>query len=1347
MRLFNCLLLFFFAVVCFFSACRPGGRSASVAIVSPHLQYSSSEFRAACATYEKDVHVDLYGVSEGQLPVFSVRELSRHSLVLFEGMGARISLLQPQIDSLKAVTRVLFLDSSIVQGNLSLRDYPALGDYWANGNTENYKGMLSFLAARFFGEEVRVIPPVRYPDHGFYYPGRDSLFHTAGEYLSWYDSTREQGLRRVGDSGRLQMVGGPKGLSRLVDSAGLRDPLTVGLVFYQTNYVKKDMRHIDALIRSIELHGARPVTLLAKSNFQLDSFFMTDHRSVVDVIIYGGMFLNFSRPEKGRAAAERLDVPLLGAVNHYLKSPLQWEKDPGGFAPDMSDRFFFTERDGVFEPINIAGAVTDKDGAQYTEPIDYQVNWRVERALAWARLRRTPNKEKRIVCTYYSEGSGKANVGADIDAYLDVPASLGKLLHTWRDSGYDVGKAELPAPAVLARLMSQYASNVGSWAPAELRRRAAAGEVVMIPEEEYLGWFHSYPADQQQQVIQHWGPAPGRLMTVTDSNGKKSIVIPILRYGNIILAPHPNWGLQDNPALIYGKDALPPTHAYIAFFEWMKRQYRPHAWLSLFTQLSLMPGKQEGPSAKDWVGELVGNIPHVSLSPLVANGGVSNKRRASALTIGYITPITTAGLSDSLQLLQRKVEEWQTATNPALKVSLERVIRRLGEQLGVDKEMGGGGSPGIGGAPGAERGEDGAGGATDVYMRQLGSWLRRLARQRMPLGDAVLGEAPKEETMVSMVEGMLGKEFTSRFGGDERHQHITAMATLRELLLHGRSPVAVDSVMQQQLKLALYYRDLLWQTPNEVTQVMRALDGRYIPSGPAGDPVNNPSVLPGGRDTYSGNDKAMPSKEAWELGRQMADGLLLQYERKHGRGAYPHKVAFVLWSSEITHTQGVMEAEILYLVGVRPVWNSKGQVMDVELIPAAELGRPRIDVLVTTSGTYRDHFGDKIRMLDRGVRLAAGAGGDSNWVAIHTTAYAHRLRGDAVTAAELRIFSSDVGAFSTNLEFAAEDGESWKKDTTLSSLYLNRMAFAYGQNVSGLYRRQLFELNIKDIDAAAFSRSSNVYGLMDHPMVAAYFGAYNLVVRNTTGRTPDLFINDLQDPATAEVAPIADEYHLELRGRYLNPKWIRGMMDHGYDGARYMEAFTEDLFLWNITSPDMVKTEDWNEVYATYLEDRNKLGLNHYFAGQNPYALQSMVSVMLESTQKGYWHASDEQLKTMAMTLASSVVKDGPTCNTAVCNSPGLSAYVTAIMGKVPGGVGVIRDYQGRLKQLKQTGGSEHGRPGGSGRSGAQPVSGREMTTEKLAGPGAVFSPSLITLVAGLCFLLLLFIAGWIRRP
>lgn len=1303
-------------ILLFLSGCSQFNKKPSLAFVSPHLELDSYDFKNAATSYGSVMKTDLYGVSgSSTVPVFSVEELSRHDLVIFESMGARISLIKPQIDSIKARTKVLFLETPLAEGNVSVKKYPEIKTYWSNASTENYKGLLSYIAAKVFKLDVRVQKPVRYTESGFYHPESDTLFHSAQQYLKWYNLKHPSGADSVP---------------------------AIGIAFYQSNYVKHDMRHIDALIRSIEKHGGRPVALMQKSGFKLDSLLIVNHKPIVDVLLYGGMFLNFGNPDKGRKAAETLDVPLLGAVTHYYKDPAAWEKEPGGFAPDLTDRFYFTERDGVTEPMIIGADQTQPNQQRYIVPIPYQIDWRVERAMAWAKLRRTANSQKKLVCAYYSEGNGKANVGADIDAYLDVPASLVKLLKVWKEKGYNVGDKPLPDAAQLAQQMSVHASNVGTWAPAELKKRMANGEVVTVPEKEYLKWFSGYPAAQQKQVIQKWGPAPGKLMVFTDSTGQRSIIIPIIKYGNIILAPHPNWGLQDNPALIYGKDAIPPNHDYIAFYEWMKRIYQPHAFFSLFTQLSLMPGKLEGPSRKDFTGELIGNLPHINMVPLIANGGIGNKRRASATTIGYMTEITQAGLNDSLKMVSNKIEDWQTATNPAVKNRLQTKIIQLITTLHLDLDL----------ENSKLRNNDPV-----LMIKQVQVYLRKIAQQHMPNGSHILGNAPTGESLVEMVAEMLGKEFEQAMPVATKNRAAKVRETLRSLLIRHQSIdqvtrsitrssdhlMTTDSLVNGQLQKALTYQHNLASATNEITQIMRALDGKYLGTGPSDDPIRNPESLPSGRNPYAVNVKNIPTQEAWDLGKRMADQLLVQFENKHGKGTYPKKVAFVLWSSEVVQSQGVTEAEIMNLIGVKPIWNSKGQVMDVTLIPPGQLARPRIDVLVTTSGTYRDHFSGNIKMLDKAVKLAAAANEPDNWVRKHSLAYQKQLHIDSLAMASLRIFSSNVGAYSTNLEFAAEHGESWKKDTTLSNLYLKRMAHAYGENVSAFYQRKLFELNIKDIDAAAFSRSSNVYGIMDHPMVAAYFGAYNLVVKNTTGRQPDLFINDMQDSANPEVTPLGTFFHQELRSRYLNPKWIKAMMDHGYDGARYMDSFAENFYLWDVTTPDMVKDQDWNDVYDTYVKDKYKLNVSKYLDRANPYAKQSMISTMLEASEKGYWKASDEQLTTMAKEVAASVVKNGPACNTAVCNSPSLAGYIKKIISKVPGSKRLSDQYAKRLTELKAK-----GAPSSGGQSKGGQVTGQQMTEEKLLSPAAATAQHagvlMILILAG--SIVLLFSLGWIKK-
>lgn len=1284
----------------------------SLAIVSPHLELDPYAFQQAAKGLQGQMQTDVYSLSGADdLPLFSVSELSKHDLVIFESLGTRISILKPQIDSIKAKTKVLFLNTPLAKGNVKESAYPEITKYWLNGNAENYKGLLSYLANKVFGIDVKVQIPVVYPENGFYHPASKKLFKSASNYFDWYTKHCKNGA----DSSK---------------------PV-IGIVFYQTNYIRKDLAHVDALIKSIEAHGAKAVALLQKSGFKLDSFFMDHGKPLVDVVLYGGMYLNFAHPEKGRASATKLDVPLLGIATHYLKNREQWEKDKGGFSPEMTDRFYFTERDGVFEPMIIGAEEKTKSGDRKVAPIKHQIDWRVERAIAWANLRRKKNADKKIVLTYYSEGSGKANVGGDIDAYLDVQQSIVRLLQRLKTEGYNVGTKPLPTVKELTKQMALHASNVGSWAPEELKKRMRNGDFIRISDTQYQGWLANYSLEKQKEIKKAWGDGLGNMMTIAEPGHHHVFIIPTIKFGNITLAPHPNWGLQENEKLIYGKNEIPPGHAYLAFYEWMKRVEKPDAFISLFTQLSLMPGKSEGPSSEDWNGKLIGNIPHISLVPLIANGGVGNKRRASALTIGYMTEITNAGLTDALQQLRNTLADWSSATNPILKNKIKIKALLLINKLKLKTDMG---------IVEAKADVD-----SDEFLNNCVRYIDKLSRARMASGGHIFGTGPKGAVLIEMVEEMLGRDFSKLLPGNKAHQGKLAKQIITDLVqgfspekLVRKYPAKADTLVLAQLNLAKIYQQNLQNATEESNQLIRALNGKYIASGPGDDPIRNPESLPSGRNPYSINTKSIPTKEAWSLGQKMANQLLIQFEKKHGKGRVPQKVAFVLWSAEVTNNQGVNEAEIMYLMGVRPVWNSKGDVMDVELIPQKELDRPRIDVLITTSGTYRDHFSGNMKMLDRAVKLAASEKDTSNEVRSHTLIYQKKLKLDSIQKAAYRVFSSNQGAYSTNLEFAAEKGESWKSDTTLSNLYLRRMSYAYGEKVDADMQRELFELNIKDVDAAAFSRSSSVYGIMDHPMVAAYFGAYNLAVKNTTGKQPDLFINDLQDTSEVQVTPLNEFFHTELRSRYLNPKWMKSMMEHGYDGARYMQSFTENMMLWDVTTPDLVMDQDWNEVYDTYVSDKYKTGVKKYMSEQNPYAAQAMMSTLLEASEKGYWKASKTQLATLAKTVASSVVKDGAACNTAVCNSPKLTAYIRGIVDRIPGGKKLSANYAKRLAQLKSTGNGA-GNNTAAGKSNNQ-VSGQQIIDEKTAVNSVGERASRSLLIWLLSFFILIFFAGWFHK-
>ncbi|KAF1075413.1 cobaltochelatase subunit CobN [Methanogenium sp. MK-MG] len=491
----------------------------------------------------------------------------------------------------------------------------------------------------------------------------------------------------------------------------------------------------------------------------------------------------------------------------------------------------------------------------------------------------------------------------------------------------------------------------------------------------------------------------------------------------------------------------------------------------------------------------------------------------------------------------------------------------------------------------------------------------------------------------------------------------TAPATAQNTVL-GDSSAAVTA----GLNTAVSYAGDIEACSVEIPAIINALDGGYTPPKTGGDPVRSPESLPTGNNFHSFDSRLMPTEEAWNVGSQMADSMLEQYQAAHG-GAYPDKAAFVLWACESMRHEGIAESEALSLLGIKPVWK-KGKIKGVALIPSDELGRPRIDVVFIASGLYRDTFSDKIEMLDDAVRLAAQAEGDSypNYVKENSDAlYAALIsRGcDEETARRLsmsRIFSAAPGSYGTGLSGAIDSSDTWDDEQKLVDLYLSKLGYVYNGEEWGEPNRDLFRDNLGEVDVAVHSRSSNLYGLVDNDDCFQYFGALSMVIKSISGTEPDMFITDLRTVGVPQTVTLKEYILKELEARYFNPKWIEGMMEHGYAGARYMDKkFLENLWGWTVTNPEIITSDIWDRVYDVYIEDEHNLGLKEFFA-ENPYAYQSMVGRMMETARKGYWDANREALETLASEFQQSVQTNGVTCCHHTCGNIALSDYIQGVI-------------------------------------------------------------------------------------
>jgi cobaltochelatase CobN len=358
-------------------------------------------------------------------------------------------------------------------------------------------------------------------------------------------------------------------------------------------------------------------------------------------------------------------------------------------------------------------------------------------------------------------------------------------------------------------------------------------------------------------------------------------------------------------------------------------------------------------------------------------------------------------------------------------------------------------------------------------------------------------------------------------------------------------------------------------------------------------------------------------------------------------------------------------------MGVRPIWSPYGSVKDVELINSSELNRPRIDVIVVPSGLCRDLFPSKLALLDKAVRLAAQANDTEypNYVKEHTERLYQDLIAEgynesvAKELSTIRIFSEAPGSYATGLQDAIPSSNTWEDTNKLADLYIGRESYVYGrEELCGEHFKELFKKNLDGVEIGVFNRESNVWGLLDHIECACYFGGFGLAVKSVSGKAPDMYINNLREPGNPRVETLSQFFNRELRTRYFNPKWIEGMMEHGYAGAVPINQFTEDLWAWQVTTPNLITQDMWNQVYDVYVQDKYNLGLKDFFDSNNPYAQQSITARMLEAIRKGYWDPSEDVKTALAETYQKSVEEYGVTCCHHTCANLLLQDYMQGIL-------------------------------------------------------------------------------------
>lgn len=483
------------------------------------------------------------------------------------------------------------------------------------------------------------------------------------------------------------------------------------------------------------------------------------------------------------------------------------------------------------------------------------------------------------------------------------------------------------------------------------------------------------------------------------------------------------------------------------------------------------------------------------------------------------------------------------------------------------------------------------------------------------------------------------------------------------------------------------YSEALCQSPfNEMSSLMNALNGGFTAPSPGGDLIVNPNTLPTGRNLFSINVENTPSEDAWEKAKELCDNTIKMYCERH-KGEYPRKVSYTLWSSEFIETEGATIAQILYMLGVEPVRDAFGRVTDLRLIPSKQLGRPRIDVVVQTSGQLRDLAASRLFLINKAIEMAANAKGDKydNLVKAGVTESERVLVEKGMSPKEARevsmyrVFGGVNGNYGTGIQEMVTAGDRWDKESQIAEVYLNNMGAYYGDEKNWeTVRKAAFEAALTRTDVVVQPRQSNTWGALSLDHVYEFMGGMNLAVRNVTGKDPDAYLADYRNHSNMRMQEVKEAIGIEGRTTIFNPAYIKEKMKGGASSASTFAEIVTNTYGWNVMKPKAIDKEMWDEIYNVYVKDKYHLGTKEFFDKQNPAALMEMTAVMMESARKGMWKATPQQLKDIAKLHTETVNKYKPSCSGFVCDNAKLRNYIASKTDAAS-----AKEYQQNVEQIR----------------------------------------------------------------
>ena len=1182
------------------------------------------------------------------LDAVSVREAS----AAFDNYADAIS----KVDS--AVVAFSYLQNTKLNKALNIEKASTLQAYWMNAGRRNLDNMLSYIAANIIKKTSNnsaliassaVPAPIIFPHQGIYHPELPNLIiNDLVEYKKRRSAKPQQ----------------PK----------------IAILLQRALIESEQTQLIDATIAQLEAKGAYVVPFFFKLSPVTSDYShllqlpitkdgqVVGQQTDVDLIIN---FRNIHWANQRKVEFEKFNVPVMQAMTYYSGDKETWEADMQGVSANMmSFTLVLPENAGVIDPMIVAAMnMTD----QKVEVIDYQLEHLVNKAINVVNLKYKANKDKKLTLFVW----GDKDVGA---SFMNIPKSIEAISQRLANEGYNT--SERDAEYFVANAKKILDPFYRDYQLTELLDHDLAE---LMPIDDYLSWFNALPTELTQKITDHWGQPQDNFMAV-EKDGKHFFILPRIRNGNmLIMRQPPRSDSKNDENIIYHQGLVPINHFYLAAYYYAREYWQSDAIVHLGTHGSqeYLGGKERGLSIYDQGNLVVWDTPVVY--PFIVDDvgeAMQTKRRGRATVVSHMTPpFAAAGLEGEIRHLHELMHQYKQLDQGGVKQKTAVQLTQLCFDTNICKDL----------AWEQAQIEQ----AFDEFIDALHIHLEALATANQPLGLHTFGYIPEQALTISTLVQMLGNDFTAR-ASEFEHEYYTANLTGEDNeddsdnhshTYHEKShdegnennddksldtsaenditrlsgyltvknyitaaaaesaerPVPVNE-LTTELQADIERGKKLYQSMasiHELDAMVDFLSAKYIPVKSGGDPIRHPESLATGYNLFGFNPARVPTQAAFEQGKELTEKMIANYYQKHQR--YPDKMAFSLWSIETMRHYGVLESQVLYAMGVKPKWSASGRVIGTEIIPYSELKRPRIDVVVSATGLYRDAFPNVMQMLAKAVNQVAALKEDNNSIWQNSAKVKADLLAEGVDEKEaeylstIRIFSNQSGDYGTGVDDAAWASDTWEDDKKISDNYLGKMGYFFGADNSRWGQKaatnsdgkavQLYAKQLSGTDIAMFARSSNLFGMLSTDDPFEYFGALSLAVRNIDGKSPDMVIANLRDAKNAKAEDAGLFLAKELRTRMFHPRWIKELQKEGYSGAVSLASKMDNFFGWQVVDPNLIRNDQWDEYLDIYVNDKLDLKLDQWFKDINPAAFARMMERMLEAERKDYWQADPERLK------------------------------------------------------------------------------------------------------------------------